>query len=249
MGDVSRVSPEAPIPILQVSRIEERPGNAGFVMANLRALGARGERAQRGRRRSQRCNCCARCSATSVSIRAQCWSTPIARPSLRSGCWGRCNLPIAPPSNCCASIRKRRTRSARPRSARSRAMLERELRARRRRAHLGHQQGLAHAGASARDLSTVHAAARSRSSSIRALSEDFSIYSGATALTPNRYETEFATGTAPDRPRRVDARGGRADSPARARRLPHHARPRGMYLVERGGGSLTSRPRRARFTT
>ena len=41
MGDVARVSPEAPIPILQVNRIEERPGNAGFVMANLRALGAR----------------------------------------------------------------------------------------------------------------------------------------------------------------------------------------------------------------
>src|SRR5690348_566104 len=39
MGEVARVSPEAPIPILQVSRIEERPGNAGFVMANLRALG------------------------------------------------------------------------------------------------------------------------------------------------------------------------------------------------------------------
>ena len=54
MGDVARVSPEAPIPILQVSRIEERPGNAGFVMANLRALGAQVERAQRGRRRSQR---------------------------------------------------------------------------------------------------------------------------------------------------------------------------------------------------
>ena len=41
------------------------------------------------------------------------------------------------------------------------------------------------------------------------LSEDFSIYRGATALTPNRYETEFATGIAPDRPRGVDARGGR----------------------------------------
>ena len=40
-GDVARVSPEAPIPILQVHRTEERPGNAGFVMANLRALGAK----------------------------------------------------------------------------------------------------------------------------------------------------------------------------------------------------------------
>src|SRR6202167_3047396 len=40
-GDVSRISPEAPIPILEVHRREEKPGNAGFVMANLRALGAR----------------------------------------------------------------------------------------------------------------------------------------------------------------------------------------------------------------
>src|SRR5216684_2858953 len=39
-GDVERVSPEAPIPILRASRREEKPGNAGFVMANLRALGA-----------------------------------------------------------------------------------------------------------------------------------------------------------------------------------------------------------------
>jgi D-beta-D-heptose 7-phosphate kinase/D-beta-D-heptose 1-phosphate adenosyltransferase len=39
-GDVSRISPEAPIPILRVHRREEKPGNAGFVMANLRALGA-----------------------------------------------------------------------------------------------------------------------------------------------------------------------------------------------------------------
>ena len=40
-GDVARISPEAPIPILQVRRREEKPGNAGFVMASLRALGAR----------------------------------------------------------------------------------------------------------------------------------------------------------------------------------------------------------------
>src|ERR1700749_1408249 len=39
-GDVDRISPEAPIPVLKVNRREEKPGNAGFVMANLRALGA-----------------------------------------------------------------------------------------------------------------------------------------------------------------------------------------------------------------
>src|SRR6201987_416142 len=39
-GEVSRISPEAPIPVLRVQRREEKPGNAGLVMANLRALGA-----------------------------------------------------------------------------------------------------------------------------------------------------------------------------------------------------------------
>ena len=40
-GEVSRVSPEAPIPILQVSRREERTGNAAFVCASLAAFGIR----------------------------------------------------------------------------------------------------------------------------------------------------------------------------------------------------------------
>ncbi|HJU09955.1 MAG TPA: bifunctional heptose 7-phosphate kinase/heptose 1-phosphate adenyltransferase [Candidatus Binataceae bacterium] len=40
-GEVERISPEAPIPVLRARRREEKPGNAGFVMANLRALGAR----------------------------------------------------------------------------------------------------------------------------------------------------------------------------------------------------------------
>src|SRR5579884_2912333 len=39
-GDVSRISPEAPIPVLQVKRREQRPGNAAFVCANLAAFGA-----------------------------------------------------------------------------------------------------------------------------------------------------------------------------------------------------------------
>ena len=58
------------------------------------------------------------------------------------------------------------------------------------------------------------------------LSEDFSIYRGATALTPNRYETEFATGA-----RMVDRdawmrAADETDAPAQARRLPGDARPR-----------------------
>lgn len=37
-GDVSRISPEGPIPILKISRQKEMLGGAGNVFANLRAL-------------------------------------------------------------------------------------------------------------------------------------------------------------------------------------------------------------------
>ena len=40
-GDVSRISPEAPVPIVKVDRIEDRPGGAANVARNAAALGAR----------------------------------------------------------------------------------------------------------------------------------------------------------------------------------------------------------------
>ncbi|MDR1367432.1 MAG: D-glycero-beta-D-manno-heptose-7-phosphate kinase [Candidatus Accumulibacter sp.] len=40
-GDVSRISPEAPVPIVKVERGEERPGGAANVARNIAALGAR----------------------------------------------------------------------------------------------------------------------------------------------------------------------------------------------------------------
>ena len=39
-GDVERISPEAPVPVLKVERIEERPGGAANVARNIAALGA-----------------------------------------------------------------------------------------------------------------------------------------------------------------------------------------------------------------
>ena len=39
-GDVERISPEAPVPVLKVSRSEERPGGAANVARNIAALGA-----------------------------------------------------------------------------------------------------------------------------------------------------------------------------------------------------------------
>jgi rfaE bifunctional protein kinase chain/domain len=40
-GDVSRISPEAPVPIVKVDRIEDRPGGAANVARNAAALGAK----------------------------------------------------------------------------------------------------------------------------------------------------------------------------------------------------------------
>lgn len=40
-GEVSRISPEAPVPVVKVDRIEERPGGAANVARNVAALGAR----------------------------------------------------------------------------------------------------------------------------------------------------------------------------------------------------------------
>ena len=39
-GDVSRISPEAPVPVVHVQRTEERPGGAANVARNVTALGA-----------------------------------------------------------------------------------------------------------------------------------------------------------------------------------------------------------------
>jgi rfaE bifunctional protein kinase chain/domain len=39
-GDVTRISPEAPVPVVQVTRVEERPGGAANVARNVVSLGA-----------------------------------------------------------------------------------------------------------------------------------------------------------------------------------------------------------------
>lgn len=40
-GEVSRISPEAPVPIVKVDRVEDRPGGAANVARNVAALGAK----------------------------------------------------------------------------------------------------------------------------------------------------------------------------------------------------------------
>ncbi len=50
-GDVSRISPEAPVPVVHVSATEERPGGAANVARNCAALGGAGAAALGRRRR------------------------------------------------------------------------------------------------------------------------------------------------------------------------------------------------------
>ncbi|MGA8033647.1 MAG: D-glycero-beta-D-manno-heptose-7-phosphate kinase, partial [Casimicrobiaceae bacterium] len=38
-GDVERISPEAPVPVVKIARSEERPGGAANVARNAAALG------------------------------------------------------------------------------------------------------------------------------------------------------------------------------------------------------------------
>ncbi|EPN07672.1 bifunctional heptose 7-phosphate kinase/heptose 1-phosphate adenyltransferase, partial [Pseudomonas syringae pv. actinidiae ICMP 18804] len=39
-GGTSRISPEAPVPVVKVDQIEDRPGGAANVALNIAALGA-----------------------------------------------------------------------------------------------------------------------------------------------------------------------------------------------------------------
>ncbi|HSG20424.1 MAG TPA: PfkB family carbohydrate kinase, partial [Burkholderiaceae bacterium] len=41
MGDVDRISPEAPVPVVRIARQEERLGGAANVARNLASLGAK----------------------------------------------------------------------------------------------------------------------------------------------------------------------------------------------------------------
>jgi len=42
-GDVSRISSEAPVPVVRVERVDERPGGAANVARNCAALGAQAQ--------------------------------------------------------------------------------------------------------------------------------------------------------------------------------------------------------------
>ena len=191
-GEVGRISPEAPIPVLQVNRREERPGNAAFVCANLVALGA---------------------AATALSVigtdaNGHCLREMLAGLQVRTGALVEDpDRPTIVKERLLGSVQSThratqqllRVDNEDPRALRPAiedrmiARLETELDRADGVLVCDINKGLLTAGL----LRAIIEGSRRRGKPVIVdprLAENFSIYRGASALTPNRYETEQATG-------------------------------------------------------
>jgi D-beta-D-heptose 7-phosphate kinase / D-beta-D-heptose 1-phosphate adenosyltransferase len=232
-GDVKRISPEAPIPILEVHRREEKPGNAGFVMASLRALGARpsalsviGADRNGGMLREM---------FRDLGIGTQSLVVDPDRPTIVKE---RMLGSVQSANRATQQLLRVDEEDPRPLTpARERAMSVRiadELKRADGVLVSDINKGLLTPGL----LRALIDGANRRGIPIvidPRLSEDFSIYRGATALTPNRFETETATGM-----RLSDRAAWRAAAETLVKRLELKAclitlDRDGMYLAERGG--------------
>ena len=107
-GDVERISPEAPVPVVKIARTEERPGGAANVARNAAALGAHAHAACRSPAPTSPATTLERLLAAD-RVRTLVPSRSVASPR-RSSC-----ASSAASSSCCASTSRprRRTRSSR----------------------------------------------------------------------------------------------------------------------------------------
>jgi D-beta-D-heptose 7-phosphate kinase/D-beta-D-heptose 1-phosphate adenosyltransferase len=235
-GDVSRISAEAPIPILHVTRREEKPGNAGFVMANLRALGA---------------------EVSALSVVGGDRDGRLLREIFRGLGIGMRTLLTDPERRTTVKTRMLGSVQAANRATQqllrvdeedTRAVgsaLERDLVASLKR-ELPRVDGVLIADINKGLLTPklmralIDGANRRKVPVIvdPRITEDFSIYRGATAITPNRFETETATGI-----KLTDRDAWRAAGEKLIRELGLQAclitlDRDGMYLVEDGGPGI-----------
>jgi D-beta-D-heptose 7-phosphate kinase / D-beta-D-heptose 1-phosphate adenosyltransferase len=234
-GTVERVSPEAPIPVLHLSHIDERLGNAAFVAASVRALGAEAR-------------------LLSV-IGADAQGQALARLAAESGLSCDCLLEV--PGR--PTIVKERMLGAAQSAQRG---VQQMLRVDREDAtpldreteaallsRLGPEIEAAD-GVLVCDIDKGVLTARLLGETIRLAhrqqkpviidprrTDDFSIYRGATALTPNRFEAQRATGVrcaaAQDWPLAAKKLVERFDLTAALITLDRD----GMFLSERGGAA------------
>src|SRR5579862_1387937 len=232
-GDVGRISPEAPIPILRVQRREEKPGNAGFVMANLRALGA--EVSALSVVGADRNGALLREIFADLGIDTRSILIDPDRPTIvKDRMLGSVQAAHRATQQLLRVDEEDPTPLKPPRERELIARLEAALRTCDGVLISDIDKGLLTPavlralidGGRARGIPVIIDPRRT---------EDFSIYRGATALTPNRYETEVATGM------RLSDRGAwRKAAETLVRKLGLEAclitlDRDGMYLAERGG--------------
>jgi D-beta-D-heptose 7-phosphate kinase/D-beta-D-heptose 1-phosphate adenosyltransferase len=234
-GDVARISPEAPIPVLRVTRREEKPGNAGFVMANLRALGAQ---------------------VSALSVVGADADGRLLREVFRGLGIDTRSLLVDPERPTIVKERLLGSVQAARRATQQLLRVDEEddrplTPALERRALSEFKRQLARVDGvlisdidkgilTPRMLREIIDGARGRKIPVIVdprLTQDFSIYRGATAITPNRYETEMATGM-----RLNDRDAWRAAGAHLVEKLGLEAclitlDRDGMYLAERGGAS------------
>src|SRR5258707_12500788 len=191
-GDVSRHSPESPIPILRVQRREEKPGNAGFVMANLRALGAEVSALSVGG--ADRNGRLLRESFADPGISARSFLTDPDRPTIVKD---RMLGSVQAAHRATQQLLRVDEEDPRPlKQPRERELISRL------KSELRNCDGVLISdidkGILTPDvLRALIDGGRARAIPVivyRRRTDDFSIYRGATALTPNRHETEVATG-------------------------------------------------------
>jgi D-beta-D-heptose 7-phosphate kinase/D-beta-D-heptose 1-phosphate adenosyltransferase len=232
-GDVARISPEAPIPILRVQRREEKPGNAGFVMANLRALGA--DVSALSVVGSDRNGSLLREICADLGIDTRGILIDPDRPTIvKDRMLGSVQAAHRATQQLLRVDEEDPTPLKPPR--------ERELIARMK-AEIRNCDGVLISDIDKGILTPPVLRALIDSGRARGIpvivdprrTDDFSIYRGATALTPNRHETEVATGI-----RLTDRGAWRKAAETLVRKLGLEAclitlDRDGMYLAERGG--------------
>jgi D-beta-D-heptose 7-phosphate kinase/D-beta-D-heptose 1-phosphate adenosyltransferase len=242
-GDVARISPEAPIPILRVQRREEKPGNAGFVMANLRALGA--EVCALSVVGSDRNGSLLREIFADLGIDTRSILIDPDRPTIVKD---RMLGSVQAAHRATQQLLRVDEEDPRP----LKPARERELIARLKSA-LRNCDGVLISDIDKGILTPPVLRALIDGGRARGIpvivdprrTTDFSIYRGATALTPNRFETEVATGM-----RLTDRGAWRKAAESLVRKLGLEAclitlDRDGMYLAERGGKDtyVTTAPR------
>jgi D-beta-D-heptose 7-phosphate kinase/D-beta-D-heptose 1-phosphate adenosyltransferase len=191
-GGVSRISPEAPIPILKVTSRDERPGNAGFVMANLRALGAEVSALsvlgddRNGRRLRE--------ILAELGVRTDSVVTDPTRPTtLKQRMLGS----VQSAHRATQQLLRVDLEDSSPLAAKVERAISAKIARELRFADAVLVSDIDKGILTPAILRGLIAQCRKRGIPLVAdprVSKDYSLYRGATALTPNRYETEIATG-------------------------------------------------------